>query len=119
MKKILLTICLFLITPVLVFADEIIDSKGVITPCRIITVADGLIEYKKDGNMYTFKREKDSLIFNDYVDVREKIFKREKPVRYTGKVIFKDLENVILRNENGDIDIPWYKIKFIGIYKPQ
>lgn len=118
MKKIILTIFVLMITQSVIFADEIIDSKGTITPCRIVTVSAGLIEYSQDGNRYFFEREKDSLIFNDYVDVREHLLKRHSVVRYNGKVIIKDLENVVLKNDKGNIDIPWYRVKHIGIYKP-
>lgn len=119
MKKILTACFLFLMVQSFAFADEIIDSKGNITPCKIITVSDGLIEYKKDGNLYSFTRSQDSLIFNDYVDVRTELFRRNPVItRYSGKVIIKDLENVRLRNENGDMDIPFYRVKFVGIYRP-
>ncbi|MDD3435804.1 MAG: hypothetical protein PHC64_01480 [Candidatus Gastranaerophilales bacterium] len=117
MKKIILAGLLFFMAQSLVVADEIIDSKGNITPCKVVTVMNGLIEYKKDGSLYNFEREKDSLIYNDYVDVRDKFFKNAKITRYTGKIVVKDVENVILRNENGDVNIPWYRVKFIGIYK--
>lgn len=103
----------------LVFADEIIDSKGTIIPCKIETVEDGFIEYKKDGNLYQFARINDSLIFNDYVDAKTKLLKEESVVRYSGKVISKDMWGAKLRNNDGDIDIPWYRIKFVGIYKPE
>lgn len=102
----------------IVFADEIIDANGTITPCRIITVVDGFIEYTKDGNLNKFAREKDSLIFNDYVDVRGNIFKKNSGKRYFGRVLIRDLEGVRIKTENTDIVIPRYKVKFIGIYKP-
>ena len=117
MKKIILAICFLLAAQSFVFADEIIDSKGVVIPCKIETVYDGFIEYKKDGNLYFFTREKTSPVFNDYVDVRLKLFKKESVTRYSGKVIVKDMWNVIIRNENGDINIPWYRAKSVGIYK--
>ncbi len=118
MKKIIFAMVFLLMAQSFVLADEVIDSSGNIIPCKIVTVMNGLIEYKKDGNLYTFCREKDSIIFNDYVDVREKLFRKHHIKRYSGKIIVKDLENVIIRNEKGDIDIPWYRVKFIGIYKP-
>lgn len=100
------------------FADEIIDSKGVVIPCKIETVEAGFVEYKKDGNLYNFKREKDSAVYNDYVDVRVKLLKRHSVERMFGKVIVKDMWSVILENDNGQIDIPFYKVKFVGVYKP-
>lgn len=119
MKKILIACFLFLMVQSFVFADEIIDSKGNVTPCKIVTVADGYVEYKKDDNLHSFVRLQDSLIFNDYVDVRIELFKKNPIItRYSGKVIVRDLENVKLRNENGDMDIPFYRVKSVGIYKP-
>lgn len=126
MKKIIL-VCFLVVmakfmsatlAPSSAFADEVVDSKGVIIPCKIETVCDGLIEYKKDGCLYNFTREKDCLVFNDYVDVRVNMLKKNNITRYNGKIIAKDLWAVKIRNDNGDIEIPWYKIKFIGIYKP-
>lgn len=118
MKKIILAFCFLLMLQSFALADEIIDSNGNIIPCKVITVADGLVEYKKDGNLYCFAREINSPVFNDYVDVRVKLLKKESVTRYSGKIILKDLENVRLRNENGDMDIPFYRVKFIGIFKP-
>jgi hypothetical protein len=118
MKKIILICFLFLMAQSLVFADEIIDAKGVVIPCKIITVADDFVEYKKDGNLYSFSRPDESLVFNDYIDVRDNLFKRNSIKRYFGKVIIKDLENVRLRTENGDMEIPWYRVKFVGVFKP-
>lgn len=118
MKKIIFAVCfLFMLQP-FVSADEIIDAAGNVTPCKIITVAGGLIEYEKNGNKYSFARQEDSLIFNDYVDVKTDLFKKEAVTRYSGKIIVKDLENVRIRNEDGDMDIPWYRVKFVGIYRP-
>lgn len=118
MKKIILAVYFLFVSQHFVITDKIIDSQGNVIPCRIVTVADGLIEYKKDGNLYSFARTENPLIFNDYVDVRTKIFKDEVVTRYSGKVIVKDTENVRLRNENGDMDIPFYRVKAVGIYKP-
>lgn len=118
MKKIILTCFLFLMAQNLVFADEIIDAKGKVIPCKVITVVDDLVEYKKDGNLYSFTRPQESPIFNDYVDVRTNLSKKNSVERYFGKIIVKDWENVKLRNENGDIDIPFYKVKFVGVFKP-
>ncbi len=119
MKKIILAVCCLFMLQSLVFADEIIDAKGTIIPCRIETVCDGFVEYKKDGNLYTFTREEASPVFNDYVDIRLKLLKKEPTARYSGKIIIKDMWGVIIRNENGNIDIPWYKIQFVGVYKPK
>jgi len=120
MKKIisvcfLLILALSLSTPV--FADEILDSKGNIIPCKIETVEGGLIEYKKAGSSYSFIREKDSLVFNDYIDVRDKMFKNPVVTRYSGKIIVKDAYGVILQTDGGNMNIPWYRVKFVGIYK--
>lgn len=118
MKKIILMFCFLFMFQSFVLADEIIESNGNVIPCKIITVADGLVEYKKDGNLYSFTREVNSPVFNDYIDVRTDLFKKEAILRYSGKIIIKDLENVRLRNDNGDMDIPFYRVKFIGVYKP-
>lgn len=118
MKKIILVCFLVLMAQNFVFADEVIDAKGKVIPCRIVTVVDDLVEYKKDGNLYSFTRPKESLVFNDYVDVRVKLYKKHSIERYFGKVIIKDLENVRLRTENGDMNIPWYRVKFVGVFKP-
>ena len=118
-KKIILVLCLFFVFQPIALSDEIIDSKGNVIPCKIETVSEGFIEYKKDGVFYTFIRSKDSPIFNDYVDAVENLFQRHWViVRYSGKIILKDMWSVIIQNENGNIDIPFYKIKNIGIYKP-
>jgi hypothetical protein len=118
MKKIILTCFLFLMTQSLVFADEIIDAKGKVILCKVVTVADDFVEYKKDGNLYSFSRPDESLVFNDYVDVRVKLYKRHSIERYFGKILVKDWENVRLRTENGDMDIPFYRVKFVGVFKP-
>lgn len=119
MKKIFVTCFLFLMAQSLVFADEIIDARGKVIPCHIITVNDDFVEYVKDGNRYSFMRPDESPIFNDYVDVRVKLYKKHSVTRYFGKIIVKDWENVKLRTENGDMDIPFYRIKFVGVFKPQ
>lgn len=126
MKKIILTFCFLLIAQIFTkfpsnspaFADEVVDSKGIIIPCRIETVEEGFVEYKKDGNLYTFTRDENSPIFNDYIDVRQKLFKKDSVERYSGKIVVKDMWSTIIRNENGDIDIPFYRVKFVGVYKP-
>lgn len=119
MKKFFLICFLFLMAQGLVFADEIIDARGRVIPCKVITVEDDLVEYKKDGNLYSFMRPDESPIFNDYVDVRVKLYKKHSVTRYFGKIIVKDLENVKIRTENGDMDIPFYRVKFVGVFKPQ
>lgn len=119
MKKIILTCFLFLMAQSLVFADEIVQDKGqVIIPCKIVTVVDDFVEYKKDGNLYSFTRPYVSLVFNDYVKVRQNLFKRNSFTTYTGKIIVKDWENVRIRTETGDIDIPFYRVKFVSIFNP-
>lgn len=121
-KKIIFIICFLLMAQMFfccaTYADEILDAKGNITPCKIETVVDGFIEYHKDGNLYTFARSNDSQIFNDYVDVRLNLTKKNSFTRHTGKIIAKDMWGVILNNENGNVNIPWYRVKFVGIYKP-
>lgn len=121
MKKIILVCFLFLAQILFnspAFADEIIDANGTITPCKVETVAGGLVEYRKAGNLYSFQRQKDEPVFNDYVDVRDKLFKKECIIRYSGKIIVKDSEGLKIRNESGDMAIPWYRVKFVGVYKP-
>lgn len=118
MKKIILTCFLFLMAQGFVFADEIIDARGQVIPCRVVTVADDFVEYKKDGNLYSFSRPNESLVFNDYVDVRVKLNKKNSIERYFGKILVKDWENVRLRTENGDMEIPFYRVKFVGVFKP-
>lgn len=118
MKKIFLVCFLVLMSQSLVLADEIIDAKGFVIPCKVETVEAGLIEYKKDGSLYTFTREENSPIFNDYVDVRLKLFKKDADGRYSGKIIAKDMWSTIIQNENGNIDIPFFRVKFVGVYKP-
>lgn len=122
MKKILVFCGLFLLvqlfTNVKAFADEIIDAKGVIIPCRIETIEADFVEYKKDGNLCTFTREQNSLVFNDYIDVRNQLYKRDSINRISGKIIIKDMWGATMETENGQIDIPFYRIKHVGVYKP-
>lgn len=122
MKKILIFCGLFLLaqlfTQFSVNADEIIDAQGNIIKCKVETVEDDFIEYKKEGNLYSFTREANSPIFDDYIDVRVNLLKKESITRISGKILVKDMWSVIIRSENGQIDIPFYRIKFIGVYKP-
>jgi len=121
MKKIISACFLFMLVLAQsqVFADEIIDAKGALIPCKIETVSAGLIEYSKEGTLYSFQRIENSSVFNDYVDVRVKLFNKDAPVtRYSGQIISKDSDGVIIRNENGDMHIPWYRVVFIGVYRP-
>lgn len=122
MKKIIFGFCfLFMVQmtlPSAVFADEIVDSSGTLTPCKVETVMDGLIEYKKNGVLNYFERSENQPVFNDYVDVRTKWFKRNTIERLSGKILLKDAWNLRIRNANGDVDIPFYRVKFIGVYKP-
>jgi len=118
MKKILLTVFLFLIAQSFVLADEIINSKGDILPCKIVTVADGLIEYEKEGCLYSFTRATEAPVFNDYVDVRIKFGKNEVTQRVSGKIYFRDFGGVKIKTQNEDMQIPWYRVKFVGIYNP-
>lgn len=119
MKRFLLVCFLVLMTQSLVVADEIIDAKGNIVPCKIETIMDGLIEYKKDGSLHTFARENDQTVYNDYVDVRVISSKKISSQRIFGKIIHKDLAGVKIRNEDGDMMIPWFRVKFVGVYKPE
>lgn len=102
----------------IVFADEMIDSKGSITPCKIITVCDGLIEYQQNGCIYSIQRANNQPIFNDYVDVRTKLFRRHTIARHTGTVILKDFGGVKIRANGEDMQIPWWRVKFVGVYNP-
>lgn len=120
MKRFLLVCFLVLMAQSFVLADEIIDAKGNIIPCRIETVMNGFIEYTKDGLLYSFPREKEQVVYNDYVDVRVKFLKKPIEIRrISGKILVKDLYGVRIRNEDGDMSIPWYRVKFVGIYKPE
>ena len=119
MKKIVIAVCfLFLMVQPLAFADEIIDSQGNIIPCKVETVGEDYVEYHKDGNLYAFFRTYDTPVFNDYVDVRTKLFKKEEFERISGKVLVRDLWGVTMLTEQGRMEIPFYRVKFIGIYKP-
>lgn len=118
MKKIFLTCFLFLMVQNLVFSDEVIDSKGFVVPCKVITVQEGFVEYLKDGNLYMFTREEQSPVFNDYVDLRRNLLKQDDVTRYSGSIVVKDMWSTIIQNESGQIDIPFYKVKSVGVYKP-
>lgn len=119
MKKIILVCFLVLMTQSFVLADEIIDAKGNIIPCKIETVMDGFVEYRKDGSLYSFPRENEQAIYNDYVDVRVKFLRKIEIKRIFGKVLVKDSLGVRIRNDDGDMAIPWYRVKFVGVYKPE
>jgi len=118
MKKILLTVFLFIIAQSFVLADEIINSKGDILPCKIVTVSADFIEYEKNGCLYSFARSFDQPVFNDYVDVRVKFGKQQVVQRISGKIYFKDFGGVKIKTQNEDLQIPWYRVKFVGIYNP-
>lgn len=121
MKKIILTICFLLMAQFFaqaVFADEIIDGKGNVTPCKIITVCEGLIEYQKDGCLYSIQRVSNQPVFNDYVDVRTKLGNKEAITRYSGRIVTVDFGGLKIRTQSEDMQIPWYRIKFIGIFNP-
>ena len=118
MKKIVLMLAVLLATSTMVFADEIIDSKGTITPCKITSVNDVYVEYQKDGTTHYLQRYKTQPIFNDYVDVFTGVKKGNRVVRYTGKILSKDFRGIFLLNGSENMQIPWYRIKFIGIYDP-
>ena len=118
MKKFLLICLIVLASQGLAFADEIINESGTTIQCKIITVGDGLFEYKKDGFIYSFHRASSENLFPDYVDARTKLFSKNSIKRYTGKIIVKDAQGVRIRTSDGDIQIPWYKVHFIGVFKP-
>lgn len=119
MKKIIFAfLCVVSMLYMPVFADEFIDSQGNITPCRFETIEEGFIKYYKDGVLHTLVQTNDSPIFNDYVDVRVNLTKPKQISRITGKIKAKDMWSVIINNESGNVDIPFYKIKSIGVYKP-
>lgn len=122
MKKILITCFAFiaatLVFPTITFADEIIDAQGNIVNCRIETVEEELVEYRKNDTLYTFTRENLSPIFNDYVDVKTELFEKNSITRISGKIIAKDMWSTIIKNDNGTIDIPFFRVKSVGVYKP-
>lgn len=119
MKKIFLAV-LFLVSMMFVpvMADEIIDSRGTVIPCKFESIEEGLIKYYQDGVLHTLVRVNDSPIFNDYIDVRINLFKPSHISRIPGKIIAKDMWSVIINNGSENVDIPFYKIKAIGVYKP-
>jgi hypothetical protein len=100
------------------FADEIISQSGKVNDCKIISVENGLIEYKKDGNSRSFMRESASPIFNDYVDVQTNLISGDSIIRYKGNIIIKDMQEVIILTNEGYVKVPWFKVRKIGIYKP-
>ncbi len=119
MKKIIFILSLMLLFSYnSAFADEIIDSQGNTTKCKIETVLAGFIEYKKDGNLHSFTRENTSPIFSDYVDVRNGLFKRHTIKRYYGTIIIKDFWQTDIIVNDVQQSYPFYKVKFVGIYKP-
>ena len=122
MKKILLTVCVLLMAQFFaqssVFADEIIDGKGNITPCSFVMVADGLIEYQKDGCLFSFQRVNKDPVFGDYVDVKKNFFKDVVTERISGLVYCKNLGGVVITANGENMNIPWYRVKNIGMYKP-
>lgn len=119
MKKIVLMLAILLVTPMLVFADEIINSKGTIIPCKITSINDVYVEYQKDGTTHYLQRYKEQPIFNDYVDVFSGVKKGNRIIRYTGKILSKDFRGIFLITGNEEnMQIPWYRIKFIGVYDP-
>lgn len=120
MKKLLIFLgIIFLSLQTNVFADEIIDSHGNITNCKIISVSSGLVEYKNGGIYKTFTREKDSNIFNDYVDVGMIVLNNDDTKRIIGKILTKDYMETTIKTSEGLYYIPWYKVIKIGIYNPQ
>lgn len=118
-KNLLIALCFMISLSNITFADEIIQSDGVAVPCRIETVVDGFVEYYKNGVLYSFARETSSPIFNDYIVVKNKVFTRKNTTKYYGKVLIKNMWNTVLRlNDGTSMNIPFYRVKFIGIYKP-
>lgn len=101
------------------FADEIIDALGKVTTCNITGIENGFIEYQKDGMTRTFTREQNSAIFNDYVDVQTNLLDKKAVVRYTGQILVKDMQEIIIQTNEGKMRIPWYKVRLVGVYKPE
>ena len=118
MKKIILMLAIMFVTPMLVFADEIIDSKGTITPCRITSINDVYVEYQKDGVTHYLKRYKEQPVFNDYVVVFSCLKKEKHVVRYTGKILSRDYRGIYMIIGPESMQIPWYRIEFVGVYDP-
>lgn len=118
MKKILSAIFIFLMAQSFVFADEIINAKGDILPCKVVTVSSDYIEYEKNGCLYSFSRQFEQPVFNDYVDVRMIVDKKVVTQRISGKIYFKDFGGVKIKTQSEEMQIPWYRVKFIGIYNP-
>lgn len=101
------------------YADEIIQADGTTTVCKIESVMGGLIEYRQNGSLNYFTRVSQSPIFSDYVIVRDKLFKKEGITRYSGTVVLKNNWNtIILTNDRKYMEIPFFRVKFIGIYRP-
>lgn len=101
-----------------IFNDEIVADNGKTIPCHVISVLDGFIEYNSNGSKYKFTRENQSAIFSDYVDVRTKLGKNGITSRYTGTIIYKDYFNLVMRKDGNIVEIPFYRVRQIGIYKP-
>ena len=118
MKKIFLIFFVLLMAQTLVLADEIVDRKGNITPCKIVTVSGGLIEYKKNGCLYKIVRTTNQSVFNDYVDVIPNLSKSKTTIRYSGVILTCDFAGIRIKTSEGDTQIPWYRVTFIGIYNP-
>lgn len=118
MKKILLITTLFLLAQLSVFADEIIDASGNVTECKIVTVSEGLIEYDKDGSLFSFVRNSKDNVFNDYVDFVPSLKERQVLERVYGTIIYRDFKSVLIKTKDGNMQIPWYRIRLVGLYRP-
>lgn len=116
MKKVILLLGFLLTVNSICNADEIIQPNGSSINCKIISVEQNYIEYKKDGCPVTFARTAEHPVFNDYVDVRTNLAKKNSVVRYSGLVEIKDFQELVLSTSSGKVRIPWYKVKKIGIY---
>ncbi len=120
LKNFFITLCaIFALTASNAFADEIVQADGTTIPCKIETVMDGLIEYRQNGSLHYFTRVSQSPIFSDYVMVKDRLFKKESLSRYTGRVVIKSTwSTTLLTDDNKYMEIPFFKVKFIGIYRP-
>ena len=120
MKKLLIN--MLLITTVTVcsaiktFADEIIFQSGQHINCKIETVSGGLIEYKTKGNINSLIRAVNDNDRQDFVEIG---LLKSNTVRYSGKVLYKDSYSLRIKTQNGDLTVPWYKVKFISLFIPQ
>lgn len=101
-----------------VMADEVIDRSGNTFECKLETVTGGIVEYTRQGNLYSFARTADKALFNDYVDVRTTLWHPTHTERVFGHITYRDHYALMMKTKDGDITIPCYRNHFVGIYKP-